>query len=305
MMSARIALPTLLLAVLAGVTPASEAAAGPWGLAPGEWFANLEGSTFTSSSFHLADGSRASTGLLVQQRALRLYGEMGWKKRASVVFALPAMSVTRRDGPVQGTATGFQDVLLGLRYHVLDGVTAAAIEIDWNAPAGYNRNLDSLGLHLGDGLQELSADLGLGTAMLGRGFVQGSLGYGYRFLGIGKRDKGPVVAGDPATAKHTWSDRLRASADLALWVRPSLLVGARYRGIVTLSNGALVPETNAHLAGAVLLYRVDDRLDVLAGSWSTASGKNTLHVNELYVGVAFHHTKLNHLQGFLGGPRAS
>src|SRR5262249_17416388 len=155
-------------------------AAGPWGLAPGEWFANLEGSTFSTSSFYDGNGSRSEPGLLVQQRALRLDGELGWKKRASLVFGLPAMSVTRREGGVEGTATGFQDVLLGLRYNLLNGVKAVAIEIDWNAPAGYNRNLDSLGLHLGDGLQELSAGLGLGTAVMGRGFVQGSIGYGYR-----------------------------------------------------------------------------------------------------------------------------
>jgi len=305
MMSARIVLPTLLLAVLAGATGPTEAAAGPWGLAPHEWFANLEGSTFTTSSFHLADGSRAGTGLLVQQRALRLYSELGWKKNVSVVFGLPALSVTRRDVQVEGTATGFQDVLLGLRYNLLDRASAMAVELDWNAPAGYNRNLDSLGLHLGDGLQELSASIELGTPVAGRGFVQGSVGYGYRFLGIGKRDQGPVVAGDRRTAKYSWADRLIANADLAVWVRPSVLVGARYRGVVTLSNGALAPETDAHTAGGVLLYRVDDRLDVLAGSWSTISGKETPHVNEFYVGVAFHHTKLNHLQGFLGGPQAS
>src|SRR5262245_59743946 len=116
MMSARIALPTLLLAVAAGVTPAP-AAAGPWGLGPGEWFANFAGSTFLTRSFYDADGSRSEPGLLIQQRALRLEGEMGWKKRASLVFGLPAMSVTRRDAGVQGTATGFQDVMLGLRYH--------------------------------------------------------------------------------------------------------------------------------------------------------------------------------------------
>jgi hypothetical protein len=305
MTSARIALPTLLLAVLAGATRPPEAGASPWGLAPHEWFASLDGSTFTTSSFHLADGSRAGTGLLIQQRALRLYSEVGWKKNLSVAFGLPALSVTRRDTQVQGTATGFQDVLLGLRYNLLDRASAVAFEVDWNAPAGYNRNLDTLGIHLGDGLQELSAALELGTAVAGRGFVQGSLGYSYRFLGIGKREKGPVVPGDAHTAKHTWSDRLIASGDLAVWVRPSVLLGGRYRGVVTLSNGVLASKTDAHVAGGVLLYRVDDRLDVLAGAWSTISGKETPHVNEFYVGVAFHHTKLNHLQGFLGGPQAS
>jgi len=42
------------------------------------------------------------------------------------------------------------------------------------------------------------------------------------------------------------------------------------------------------LLGALLLYRLDDRLDMFAGFWSTASGKHTLHYDQVYVGVAFH-----------------
>ena len=54
------------------------------------------------------------------------------------------------------------------------------------------------------------------------------------------------------------------------------------------------------MAGPVVLYRVDDGLDVYAGSWSTTAGRNTLRYREVYAGVAFHKTKLNRLQGFLG-----
>ncbi|MEK7824260.1 MAG: hypothetical protein AAB290_04370 [Candidatus Eisenbacteria bacterium] len=303
-MSARIALPTLVLAALAALSLPCPAAAGPWGLAPGESYVNLEGSTFTASSFHFASGFRADTGLVVEQRALGFSNEIGWKKRITIVFALPAVSVTRRDARVQGTATGFQDARLGMRYNLMNGPTAVAVEAGWSAPAGYNRHLDSLGFQLGDGLQELSAGVALGTGIFGRGFIQGSLGYGYRYLAIGKRDKGPVVPGDLHPAKYLWAGHLLASADLGLWVRPSLLVGGRYRGRLSLSSGPLVQETDAHLAGPVLLYRVDDRLDVFAGSWSTASGRNTLHFNQVYVGMAFHKTKLNRLQGFLGGKQA-
>jgi hypothetical protein len=53
----------------------------------------------------------------------------------------------------------------------------------------------------------------------------------------------------------------------------------------------------------MVLYRVDDHLDVKAGSWSTASGKNVLHYDQFYVGVAFHQSKLNRLQGFSGSTK--
>lgn len=303
-MRTRIALSTLALAVMTTLTMVRPAAAGPWGLAPGEWYANLEADTFTANTFHPADGGRADSGLIVEERAIRTLIEVGWKKRASLVFGLPVLSVTRRDARVQGTATGFQDVLVGVRYNLKNGSSAAAVELDWNGPTGYNRHLDTLGIRLGDGLQELSAQLQLGTAIGGRGFIEGSIGYGYRYLGIGKRDKGAVVPGDPGTAKYLWADRLNASADLGVWLGKSVLVGGRYRGLMTISNGALMPETDVHLAGALLLYRVDDRLDMFGGFMSTAKGKNTLHYDQVYLGLAFHRTKLNKLQGFLGGTTA-
>ena len=71
-----------------------------------------------------------------------------------------------------------------------------------------------------------------------------------------------------------------------------------------MSNGPLVPETTQHLAGPVLLFRVDDGLDMMAGSWSTASGKNVLHYVQIYLGVSFRQTKLNRLQGFSGTTQA-
>ena len=302
-MSARFALPTLLIALLTALTPVRPAAAGPWGLARGEWAANLEGSTFTANTFH-AVGFRADTGLIVEERAVRATVELGWKRNLTVVLGLPAVSVTRRSANIQGTATGFQDALIGLRYNIANTSTAAAFEIDWNTPSGYNRNLDSLGVRLGDGLQELSGRLMLGAALGRRGFVEGSLGYGYRYLGIAKRDQRPVAPGDRSLAKYLWSDRLHASADVGIWLGPSLLAGGRYRGVKTLSNGALAPEASAHLASPILVYRVDDRLDMFAGSWSTASGRNTLHYDQVYLGLSFRNTKLHRLQGYLGGAQA-
>ncbi len=303
-MRTRISLPTLVLAVLTSLTLVRPADAGPWGLAPGEWYANLEAGTFTANTFRPADGGRADSGLIVEERALRTMVEVGWKKRSSLVFGLPVLSVTRRDARVQGTATGFQDVLIGVRYNLKNASSALALELDWNGPSGYNRHLDTLGIRLGDGLQELSAQLQLGSAIGKRGFIAGSIGYGYRYLGIGKRDKGAFVPGDPHAAKYLWADRLNASADVGFWIGKSVLAGGRYRGLMTISNGVLMPKTDVHLAGPILLYRLDDRLDMFAGSFSTAMGKNTLHYDQVYVGFAFHRTKLNRLQGFLGGTQA-
>jgi len=56
--------------------------------------------------------------------------------------------------------------------------------------------------------------------------------------------------------------------------------------------------------GPYLLLRVDDRLDLTAGSWSTAMAKNALHYDQIYVALTFKQTKLNRLQGFLGGTQA-
>ena len=302
-MNARIALPTLVLAVLTALTMVRPAAAGPWGLPPGQWYANLEGSTFTANTFH-GEGFRADTGLIVEERALRIAVEVGWKKRLTLLFGLPMLSVTRRDAQIQGTATGFQDVLVGMRYNLSDGARAAAFELAWSGPSGYNRQLDTLGIRLGDGLQDLSAQLQLGSAIAGRGFVEGSFGYAYRYLGIAKRDKGPFVPGDPSPAKYLWSDRLLFSTDLGLWLGPSVLAGGRYRGSMTFSNGALVDKVVVHLAGPILLYRLDDQLDMFAGSWSTVTAKHALHYDQVYLGLAFHRTKLNRLQGFLGGTQA-
>jgi hypothetical protein len=303
-MSARIALSTLVMVAAATFPSPRPVQAGAWGLAPGEWYANIEGSAFSSTTLHLASGSRADTGLVVEQRALVSANELGWKHGITLLFALPAVSVTRRDAGVQGTATGFQDVRLGARCNLVNGSTGMAVELDWSGPAGYNRRLDSLGLALGDGLQELSAGIALGTAVGGHVFVEGSIGYGYRYLSIGKREKGPVPSGDQHLGRFRWADHVLASADLGYWMGPSVMIGGRYRGMLSLSSGPLEQESDAHLAGPVFLYRVDDRLDMFAGSWSTAAGKNTLHFDQVYVGVAFHKTKLNRLQGFLGGKQA-
>jgi hypothetical protein len=70
--------------------------------------------------------------------------------------------------------------------------------------------------------------------------------------------------------------------------------------VVTLNNGDASPDATAHTVGPEIRYRVDDRLDVIAGSNHTAGGHHVDHVDEFYAGIAFRQTKLNRLQGFLG-----
>jgi hypothetical protein len=321
-MRARSASFRLLLAALAVPLFASSAgAAGAWSVGKGEWFSTIEGSVFSAPTFHDSDGVRLNAPFTTEQRALRATTEIGWKDRISVLISLPAMSVTRHDraNRAAATATGLQDLMLGLRYALARGGAGATVQLDYTAPLGYNRTLDSLGLRLGegvgftdanryvhvnDGLQQLALRAHLGAGFANRVFLQASAGYATRYHSFGKRDEGPVAAGEPRPGKWIWADQLQTGADLGVWIAGPWLLGGRYRGVTTVSNGPLVPEIAQHLAGPVLLYRLDDGLDMIAGSWSTASGRNVLHYDQIYVGVAFRQSKLNRLQGFSGTTRA-
>ena len=105
-MSARIALPTLILAATAAFLSPRLSMAGAWGLAPGEWYANVEGGALSTTTFYDASGTRADLGGTVEQRALASANEMGWKHGITILYGLPALSVTQRYPGIQGTATG-------------------------------------------------------------------------------------------------------------------------------------------------------------------------------------------------------
>ena len=202
----------------------------------------------------------------------------------------------------QGTATGFQDALVGVRYRLLgQGSRALALGLQWSGPSGYNRHLDSLGIRLGDGQQQIAVEISGGAARPGSRFFQLSLGGSYRFLSLTKRDDGDQVVDPAHPARHLWSQHLVGTADVGVWVRPSLLVGGRFRGKFSLGAGALVEEIDQALAGGVLLYRIDPSLDMFGGFWSTAAGKHTLHFDQVYLGLGFHRTKTDRLEGFLSG----
>jgi hypothetical protein len=306
-------LSTLLLVVPAG---ARRATAGAWSLAPGDWYSEFRAGVFTADSWHDENGTRSGLfgGGLVQQRSLISYNELGWKKHTSVVLAVPAQSLTRRDGigRLDRTETGLGDATVGFRYRLANAASAFAIELDWKAPLGYNRHLlathqdsircgdasgngDSLrqdclrqtvAPRLGEGQQDVSLLLRAGYAFVPlRAYVDLSGGYRYRF--------------------DAPADQIVGGAEVGFWLTRMLMVGGRYQGEIAAGSGNLpIDEIDRHLVGPLLIYRVDDNLDVQVSSMHTASAKNAYHTDEIFVGVAFKQTRLNRLQGLLGGTRA-
>jgi hypothetical protein len=285
-----------LAAIAFSASCAAVAAAGPWSLAPGEYYTELRGSFFSSGTYYDDDGNRQAVGGLYEQRGLTSETELGWKKKWSLQMGLPALSNTTRDeaGPTE-TSTGFGDLSLGLRYSLANGPTAAAIQLGWTAPSGYNTNLEP---SLGKGLQRLEASFEAGRPLGDRAFFQGGAGYAYEYLTIGAHS---TDTSDVAS-KRNWSSHVLANAAAGVWMG-HLLVSGEYEGEIATRNGGLDPDYTSHLVGPRFTYRVDQRLDAFAGSWHSAGGKNVLHVDQYYAGVAFKVTKLNRLQGFLGSDK--
>jgi hypothetical protein len=306
-MSARAASSALILTLLLVPTAFRSAQAGPWLPAPGEYYAELRGSLFSAEDYHNADGDRVALGGKWEERSLRALVELGWKKHLSFVMSAPFVSATQRYETGDRTSTGLEDMQIGLRCGLHQGRSALAAELGWQGPLGYDRGSSVFGDPLRDGgLEQLSLMLSCGTPIAKRGFLQLGAGGGYRFLSLTGKGKHVTDPADPEgpvidEAKERWGVPVQASADLGLWLSRNLLVGGRYAGTITASHGNLYPERTVHLAGPVLLYRVDDRLDLMAGSWSTAMAENALHYDQVYVSVAFKSTKLNRAQGFLGG----
>lgn len=278
---------------------ATVAAAGPWALAPGEYYTEIRGSFFSTGSYYDDAGNRMPFDGLLEQRALTSYSELGWKKRWSVQMSLPVVSNTVRDvSGLNGTRSGFADLDLGLRLSLANGARATAVQLRWTTPAGYNRDLLP---GLGSGLQRLSAGLETGAPLGGRGFVQAGAAYEWEYAAIAAREKAPETASVPQNAKQDWADHAVVHGALALWMG-NLQVAGLYVGDFTTVTGRPY-ETTSQLAGPRFTYRVDERLDAFFGSWHSPGGKNVPHLDQYYAGVAWKSTKLSRLQGFLGGTR--
>lgn len=312
----------LLLAAVLAAPGAKSARAGAWVPAPGEYAVSITGSRYSSDDIRNVDEERTmlfGSGLN-EQRTATASLEIGWKKQTSFWFDLPFVSETRRlgDGNAWPTETGFGDLALGFRRRISQGTTSTwAVEAGWKAPLGYASDprvspagLAYLGSQVppglsredslakieelareaghptfGQGQQDLQAMLLYGQSLTGlQGFVELGAGYRYRFE-------------DPA-------DQILLEGDAGFWLGHSFLIAGHYSGAIAAGDGTTAYDAyTEHQVGPELRFRVDDRCDVYAGSMHTPAGKNVLQRDTFYVGIAFRQTRLNRLQGFLGGAR--
>ena len=313
-MSARVAWPFALMTLFT-VFVTTAATAGPWSLAPREFYVDFRGGGYSADTYHDALGDRQPLfgGGDEQVRSIASYVEMGWKKRLSIAFGIPMSNVARvpETGPTPLATTGFGDGLLALRYNIRNGRSAMALQLDWRPPLGYQRDLnlspddslacgdsngdgDSLDTNcarqtgkvvLGDGVQVVTLALHAGTALpFAAGFMQASGGYRYRFE-------------DPV-------DQIVASGDVGWWVGPNVLLAGHYAAEFAADNPDRGTDKDSRQRiGPLLLYRVGPTFDVYAGSLHTMAANNAIHADEFYVGLSMRHTGLNRLQGYLGGAR--
>lgn len=297
--------------------------ASPWVLAPKEYASEVRFDFYSANDFHFAEGTRMpfAGGGHLDERRLTFWNELGWRPNLSAVIALPVTQVSRvfpEDlGASQPTATGAGDLFIALRYRLMGGEAGSnsvvSLEAGWKAPLGYDAAVrlsrmeiayvdsvtdgqylaaDSANVmrhaarpRLGEGQQDLQGLLRFGFAMPGwNAFLQGAGGYRYRF-------------DDP-------NDQIVLGADLGWWLTRRLLVSGHYEGTMALNEDDLDADgITEHLVGPRLTVRVDDRLDVFAGSKHSASAENAPHKDQVYVGFTMKQTGLDRLQGFLGGTK--
>ncbi len=257
---------------------------GAWTVSPGEWYSEVSASRLYASSRFLADSRNAALpaqGRFQQFDAVS-YSEIGWLKDLSFALAVPFSSRSVRRGSGTETVSGLSDLEIGLRYRLRPDAPGLVFEGAWQAPAGYNKYLDP---RLGDGRQKFFGAIHAGTRLPGvPGFVQASRGFFF-------------VSED---GELYWRTRVEAG----VWVGSRVLVGGRYADEAPLSSANEIATLgHAYRAGSVLLVRLDDQFDLSAGADRQVAGRNVLEGTRFHVTLGFKQTKLNPMQGFLGGSR--
>lgn len=307
----------------AALTLASPAGATPWVLKPGEFYSELTGSLFAANSFFTTDRERPSLGGKLDERELTSFTELGWKKHASFWIGVPLVSrgFTRFSGGTS-TSTGLGDIDLGVRFRIKGGSTPASVSFGWTAPLGANRklfpgidgdggtnpgsyppyspsNASDTSLYFNQGLQSLRAGLDFGGRAWKRSFWTAGGEFRYRFLEFGNTDK----------TSHN-ARFLGGNASLGWWLYPNLLVSGLFEGEWLTSqsenydrNLASDLDPTRILVGPRLTWRVDDRMDVLAGSWHVYRGQNVLHYDQYYFGIAWRQSSLSRYAGAYGGTK--
>jgi len=288
------ALNLALIAALAAVP--SLARADAWTPARGEYYSEMQAGRSVADTYLDANGDRQTATGVLEQRSLLFYNEFGWKKSMSWVLAAPILSNTGRIGSFSHTETGLGDVRLGLRYKLKNAATAANLGFYWTAPLGYDATATAFP-PLGDGLQSLTFRLDAGRSLGGAAFAEAAGGYRIRYKGA---YGGQKPLGDPDYRALSYQKQTVWHAQAGWWFGASLLVLGHYDGAITMDHGDAVSDVAAHVVGPELRYRVDDRMDVYAGSYHVANGRNVAHPDEYYIGFAFRSTKLNRVQGVTG-----
>jgi len=309
---------------LASPTRAGTPAGGvPWVLKPGEFYSELGGSVYAANSFFDDDKNRPPLNGKLDERALVSYNELGWKKKATLWFAVPFVSrgFTRFSGGTS-TSTGLGDLDLGVRYRLKGGSAPVSLAFGWTAPLGANRklfpgtdgdggtdpasyppyslsNASDTSLYFNQGLQSLRAGVAFGGRAWKSAFWTAGGEYRYRFL--------EFLSSDPSSHNASF---IGADASLGWWVQRSLLVTGLFQGEWVMNQSenydrdlAADRDPERLLAGVRATWRVDDRMDVFAGSWHVTSGANVIHYDQYYFGIAWRQSSLSRYAGAYGGTK--
>ena len=319
-------------AALAAVTLtlASRAGASPWVLKPGEFYSELTGSLFSANTFFDDNRERPPLNGKLDERELTSFTELGWKKRASVWIQVPFVNrgFTRFSGGTS-TSSGLGDIDLGVRFRLRGGSSPASLALGWTAPLGANRrlfpgtdgdggtdpshyppaslsNASDSSLYFNQGLQSLRVGLEFGGHAWKHAFWTLGGEYRYRFLEFAS------TGGDTRNARFFGGD-----ASLGWWVHKNLLVSGLFQGEWVSQQSANYDRDRTAdldpmrlLAGPRFTWRVDDRMDVFAGSWHVSRGQNVIHYDQYYFGIAWRQSSLSRYAGAYGGtsegePRAA
>jgi hypothetical protein len=100
------------------------------------------------------------------------------------------------------------------------------------------------------------------------------------------------------------------NASLGWWAHRNLLVTGLFQGewVTNQSQNydrdlAVERQPTRLLAGPRFTWRVDDRMDVFAGSWHVARGENVIHYDQYYFGIAWRQSSLSKYAGAYGGSK--
>lgn len=261
--------------------PARAFDGGAWTVSPGEWYSEVSGGRIYANSWFRPDARNGAIPFEGRFQGFRVssYNEIGWKKNTSVMLGIPFVTSTWRFYDESRTISGLSDMLLGLRLRLRDDNPGFILDGGWQAPLGYNKNV---GPSLGDGRHKLWTELHAGTRLpLISGFVQASRGFFF-------------ISEDGELYGYT-------TVQAATWIGTRVLFGGHYGDFVPINSANEVSRLGtSYRAGPVLLFRVDDRLDISISGSRALFGRNSLETTQFQVALGFKQTKLNPLQGFLG-----